>query len=227
MSIAPRLNHVRHAFCAAMLALGLICAAGNAFAQTQAAADEEDDEIENSILNADKRMFNAILGSIGLGNSGAPNIEYRERSPLVVPQGRDLPPPGKAVKAGDWPVEPEVKAKRTKAALRKAGKDPDIVDPALPISGTAENYKTGGTGVWADEKAPKKEPDFITMMMQGKLGGTWEEYGKFTGEPARTSLVQPPSGYLTPSPAAPYGMTPREEEARKVVPLPKGQDGDE
>jgi len=47
------------------------------------------------------------------------------------------------------------------------------------------------------------------MLMQGRLGGSWDEYGKFDGEPPRTSLVQPPPGYLTPSPAAPYGTTDR------------------
>jgi hypothetical protein len=56
------------------------------------------------------------------------------------------------------------------------------------------------------------------MLMSGSLTGTWEEYGKFEGEPPRTSLVQPPSGYLTPSPAAPYGMTPRSGEPQKKEP---------
>jgi len=35
--------------------------------------------------------------------------------------------------------------------------------------------------------------------------GKQERSARFTGEPARTSLVQPPPGYQTPSPAQPYG----------------------
>ena len=216
MSIAPRFLPVRRAFCAATLAIAVIGAAGTmAFAQ-QAATAEEEDDIESHILNADKRLLNAILAPFGLGSAASgPDITYRERSPLVVPTGRDLPPPGKADKSADWPVEPEVKARRAERALERSGRAPVIPDPAKPISGTAEARKTGNTGAWDDSKGAKKEPDFFSMLWQGKLGGTWEEYGKFEGEPPRTSLAQPPAGYLTPSPAAPYGTIPRETPAEK------------
>jgi len=33
-----------------------------------------------------------------------------------------------------------------------------------------------------------------------------EQYATFTGEPPRTSLTDPPSGYMTPSPDQPYGV---------------------
>jgi hypothetical protein len=33
-----------------------------------------------------------------------------------------------------------------------------------------------------------------------------EEQAKFTGEPPRSSLTEPPPGYQTPSPAQPYGL---------------------
>lgn len=214
MSNAPWIKPLRHAFCAALLAGAAIGVAGTA-ARAQSADD--DDDVNNHILNTDKRMLDSVLGSFGLGST-APNINYRERSPLVVPPTRELPPPGKVVKGPDWPVEPEVKEKRKAAALRKSGREPVEPDPAKPISGTAENWKTGDTGKWTDEKQPKPEPDFFKMLMQGKLYGTWEEYGKFNGEPPRTSLVQPPAGYMTPSPAAPYGTTPREDAPAKKEP---------
>jgi hypothetical protein len=35
-----------------------------------------------------------------------------------------------------------------------------------------------------------------------------EEYGTFTGEPARANLTDPPPGYQTPSPDQPYGIGP-------------------
>lgn len=209
MSAAPWVKPLRHAVCAAALALVVIGSAGHAAWAQTAAATTEDDDIEDHILNADKRMLNAILKPFGLGSSTDPGITYRERSPLVVPQTRDLPPPGKAAKAGDWPVEPEVKAKRQASALRKSGKDPAVIDPAKPISGTAENWKTGNTGSWADPPKPRQEPDFFKMLFSGSLQGTWEETAKFEGESPRNSLVDPPPGYLTPSPAAPYGATPR------------------
>ena len=43
-----------------------------------------------------------------------------------------------------------------------------------------------------------------------------EEYATFTGEPPRTSLTDPPPGYLTPSPDQPYGVGP--EQKRYKVP---------
>src|SRR5918999_467012 len=206
LSAMPWIKPVRNAVWAAALALAAITVAGNS-AWAQAAAEEEDD-IENHLLNADKRLLNAILGPLGLSSS-APEIDYRERSPLVVPQGRDLPPPGKAARNGDWPIDPEVKAKRAAAALRKAGRDPAAIDPAKPISGTAEAYKTGYTGKWDETNKGPKEPGFFEMIMSGKWKGTWEEVGKFEAEPPRTTLADPPPGYLTPSPVAPYGVTPR------------------
>ena len=214
MSVMPWIKPVRNAAWAAALSLA-ICAAGNS-AWAQAAAEDEDD-IEDHVLNTDKRLLNAILAPLGLGSGAAPEIVYRERSPLVVPQGRDLPPPGKAAKAGEWPIEPEVKAKRAAAALRKSGRDPAIVDPAKPISGTAEASKTGYTGQWDDRKGPK-EPEFFDMLFKGKLKGSWDEVGKFEGEPPRTTLVDPPPGYLTPSPAAPYGVTSRPDAPLKKEP---------
>jgi hypothetical protein len=218
MSVAPWIKPVRLAVYAATLAVGVIGATGKAAWAQQAATTAEDDDLEDSILNADKKMLNAVLGTLGL-RSTAPDIEYRERSPLVVPKGSNLPPPGKVVKSGDWPIEPEVKEKRKAAALRKAGKDPVDPDPAIPISGSAENYKTGNTGTWAAEPdKTRKEPEFLKMLMSGSLKGDWNEVGKFEGEPPRASLAQPPAGYLTPSPAAPYGVTPRAGEAEKKEP---------
>jgi len=218
MSAMPWIKPVRNALSAAALALAAMSVAGNsAWAQAAAATAAEEDEIENHLLNTDKRMLNMILAPLGLGSAAAPEINYRERSPLVVPQGRDLPPPGKAAKTGEWPIEPEVKAKRAAAALRKSGRDPALVDPANPISGTAEALKTGNTGQWDDRKGPK-EPDFFQMIISGKWKGSWNEVGKFEGEPPRATLLDPPPGYLTPSPAAPYGVTQRDGPPEKKEP---------
>jgi hypothetical protein len=216
MSAAPCSKPLRHALRAALLALAVTgAAAGSAWAQSAA---PEDDDLEDHLLNADKKLMNAILAPLGLAPSAEPDIQYRERSPLVIPQGNKLPPPGKSAKGPDWPVEPEVKAKRAAAALQKSGRSPNIVDPAKPISGTPEYWRTGNTGTWAADPKPRQEPDFFTMLMKGQLGGSWEEYGKFEGEAPRNSLTQPPEGYLTPSPAAPYGVTPHADQPQKKEP---------
>lgn len=221
---SPRMKHVRHAVWATTLAIAATGLSASAWAQAQTQprtqaqtpAQQEEDDVEDHILNADKRLLNAILSPLGLGSDNGPAINYRERSPLVVPQGRDLPVPGKAVKTGDWPVEPEVKEKRAAAAARKSGKDQEsrinTRHDEKPISGTSEMWKTGNTGTWGPEPGKREEPGFFSMLMEGKLKGSWTETGKFEGEPPRTSLIDPPAGYLTPSPAAPYGVTPRADE---------------
>ncbi len=220
MSAMPWIKPVRNAVWAAALALAAMSVAGNsAWAQAAAA---EDDDIDDHLLNADKRMLNVILAPLGLGSAAAPGIIYRERSPLVVPPGRDLPPPGKAARGPDWPVDSDIKQRKKEAAAVRQGpgRKGQMPDDSRPISGTPENYKTGDTGKWDEANKGPKEPDFLTMLMQGKLGGTWEEVGKFEGEPPRTSLVEPPPGYLTPSPAAPYGVTPRHDAPQKKEPKP-------
>lgn len=212
MTSAPWIKHVRLAFCAGTLALA--SAAGSA-AWAQGAVD--DDDFENHILNTDKRMLDSILVPLGLATPD-PGITYRERSPLVVPAGRDLPVPGaKAAKSADWPLDPEVKVKRAASAERKSGKPP--VDPGKPIAGTQEMYRVDNTGKWDERGKPVKEPTFIELIQTGKIfqagNNSKEEVGTFTGEPPRTSLIAPPAGYLTPSPAAPYGVTPRESQQPK------------
>lgn len=220
MSSAPWTKPLRRAAWAAMLSVAVIGLTGSAFAQGQQPQAQNDDDIEDHVLNSDKRMLNAILAPLGLGSNSGPAIEYRERSPLVVPQGRNLPPPGKSTKNGDWPVEPEIKAKREEAALRRQGKDPDARvnlgrHDERPISGTTEQWRTGNVGTWSDDPKRQAEDGFFTMMWKGRLTGSWSETGKFEGEPPRTSLVDPPAGYLTPSAAAPYGVTPRDPFANE------------
>lgn len=208
MSAAPWIKSVRRVIHAATLALAASGIAGNAWAQ---AAVNEPDDIEDHILNSDKRMLNSILGPLGLGAAPVPEITYRERSPLVVPAGRDLPPPGaKPAKSADWPLEPEVKLKRAAAAERKSR---PAVDPAKPISGTSEMYRVE-SGKWDEPVKKERDPTFLELIQAGKIfqlgDNRKEEVGTFTGEPPRTSLIAPPTGYLTPSPAAPYGVTPHQ-----------------
>ena len=76
-----------------------------------------------------RRLGKSILSIIrqilkGIGLRKKADIEYRERSPLVIPQGRNLPAPEATtgVKDPNWPVKPAVKrARQAKAAERATG----------------------------------------------------------------------------------------------------------
>jgi hypothetical protein len=173
-------TYLRRAFFIGALGLvtSLTCAGGIA-----RAADDEDED------NRASSMEETILRGIGLTRK--PDIEYRERSPLVVPPSRDLPPPESAGKNVAWPGDLNPK-RANEAATRR---------PAKPVD-------------WKESSTSKvAEPSDLGKIFGGggvfkNLGGAEEtEMGTFTTEPPRTSLTEPPPGYKTPSAAAPYGLT--------------------
>jgi hypothetical protein len=72
----------------------------------------------------------------------------------------------------------------------------------------------GRTGPRRKIAEPKgAEGQLLTPTELGYRGGLFDFFGdkadgtaRFTGEPARTSLTEPPPGYQTPSPDQPYGQ---------------------
>src|ERR1700716_2286075 len=102
-----------------VLGVGLVMTAGAARAQD----DDEDDK------TFEEKIIEGIMAGIGGTNMENRGIEYRERSPLVVPPKLDLPPPAAAaaaeVKAPNWPKDPdEARRKAAIAARKKENKDP-------------------------------------------------------------------------------------------------------
>ena len=91
-----------------------------------APAQAQDDATEgNSIWNLEQRVWGGIVRGLGLRDPNTPVIDYRERSPLVVPPTRDLPPPQAkaAPKNPAWPNDPDISRAR-KAAEAKSGRTP-------------------------------------------------------------------------------------------------------
>lgn len=173
--------HLRRAF---FVGLGLVallaCTGGSARAQ------EEDEETQGSF---EERILKGVLGTIGLIRK--PEIEYRERSPLVVPSSRDLPPPETANAKNAWPADLDTK-RADHLTKRPAGKPADWKDASTnKVSEPSDLSKVfGGGGIFNKLKGPEEN-----------------EIGTFTGEPPRVSLTEPPRGYKTPSATAPYGIT--------------------
>jgi hypothetical protein len=54
------------------------------------------------------------------------------------------------------------------------------------------------------------------------LGFKQEESAPFKGEPARTTLTQPPVGYQTPSQKFPYGINPSSKQATPANVMDRG-----
>src|SRR5258705_7110566 len=108
------------------LGIGLVMTAGAARAQD----DDEDDK------TFEEKVIEGIMAGIGGTNMENKGIEYRERSPLVVPPKLDLPPPASAsadVKTPNWPKDPDEQRRKAPAAARKKeNKDP--IEAARPLT---------------------------------------------------------------------------------------------
>lgn len=168
----------------------------------------------------DTKVFRGIMSGLGLSND-KDAIEYRERSPLVIPPSRSLvaPEAANASARPDWPVDPDVKrAKEAKEKSKKVqrnaiGKTGDTwYDEGRPIS--RDELERGRTAVEQRNGGAMTEQDSAKAFLPSALGspggfgifGRKDESAKFTAEPPRASLTDPPAGYQTPSPNQPYGV---------------------
>lgn len=179
---------------AALGAAALVAAA----LATGTGACRADDDSEGAY----KKFFNRMLSGVGLRDP-EPEIDYRERPPLVVPPSRDLPQPAtdsSPAKGGAWPADPSGGKRRTGKAKTTDGSliAGEKVDAAVPAGPTAVQQDSGG--VWKS----------ITTF-GGTIGNT-NESAQFVHEPARNALTDPPTGYRTPSPVQPYGIMPNKEK---------------
>src|SRR5436190_15890597 len=128
-------------FAAIALGVGLVMAAG----PVRAADDEDEDD-----KTFEEKIIEGIMRGIGGTNMENRGIEYRERSPLVVPPKLDLPPPGSVAaeaKAPNWPKDPdEQRRKAAIAARKKANKDPREASRILMPSELAQKGSGKASG---------------------------------------------------------------------------------
>jgi hypothetical protein len=185
------------------LALGLGALVGG-----PALAQDDDDE-----PSFEQNLLRSLMG----GGSGA-GIDYRERSPLVIPPARELPVPGSAEAVhgnAAWPHDADQKRGAKKiTGPRAAGESFDRqARPLLP--GEIRRGAASGGG----SQAP------VVTLSDGQMGRplTPAELGEkrslfglitsaagtdkpatFEKEPDRSRLTQPPVGYQTPAAGAAY-----------------------
>jgi hypothetical protein len=177
-----------------------------------ARADDDDDDA------FDTKILRSLLEVIGLRQTGS-GIEYRERSPLVVPPSRNLPAPNSksaSERQPAWPNDPDIKRRKEAKALSKQRAGIDIEKESRPMS--PNELRGSGTGTASGGGPPgnrnvdgsnilkPSELGYKGGLFSGIFGGAKEEYTTFTGETPRSSLIEPPSGYRTPSPYQPYGV---------------------
>ena len=201
---------------AASAALGLALSAAMLAAPAPARAGDDDVPFETKVIRG-------LLEGLGLKRDGEA-INYQERAPLVIPPSRDLPPPEKsdAVVANNpaWPKDPDVarrkeedrmeRARRSVGAGEQIEHDQSVLrpneltpggNPRTPPSG---RRISGNLGVDGTRMSPS-ELGYKGGLWNNFFGGNDDEAVRFTGEPKRATLTDPPPGYQTPSPDQPYG----------------------
>jgi len=202
------------------LGIGIVMATG-------AARAEDDDDDDKTF---EEKIIEGIMAGIGGTNMENRGIEYRERSPLVVPPKLDLPPPAASadVKSPNWPKDPdEARRKAAIAARKKENKDPReasrILTPSELAQGkTAAPARTNNDPIQPGNSFnnPILSPSQLGYNggLSGLFGGNKSETAPFKGEPSREALTQPPSGYQTPSPNFAYGTGPKESMNKEYNP---------
>jgi hypothetical protein len=169
----------------------------------------------------------AGIGGTNMDNRG---IDYRERSPLVVPPKLDLPPPVSAkseVSSPNWPKDPDEARRKAEIKARKKAK-PDPMEASRILTPAELNVGKTAPPTRADNDPVQPGVSTEPMLSPSQLGfdgrfsslfgGNKSESVPFKGEPTRDSLTQPPVGYQTPSPNFAYGTGPKESLNKEYNP---------
>jgi hypothetical protein len=201
-----------------------------------AQAAEEEDTFEQKIIKN-------ILGGLGVDVGNRAGIDYRERSPLVLPPSRDLPPPeaNATNRNPAWPKEQVRKraAAAPKQNVRAGPEDPGTssamtpdelrrAPPARPGSSRITDPTQSGSVDDPNVGRPSRPNELsngTSIFTWDNLTGKKNETATFTGEPSRSALTQPPPGYQTPSSNAPYGTaadTPSGWKIPNILSRPEG-----
>jgi hypothetical protein len=217
------------------LGVGLVMAAG----PVRAGDDEEEDD-----RTFEEKIIHNIMTGLGGTNMESKGIEYRERSPLVVPPKIDLPPPAASgeVKTPNWPKDPDEARRKAAIAERKKQNKQKVEDPRTAFRPlTPDELSVGGKPAAAASSSKTNDPvqpgtsQNNPILSPSQLGfngsladifrGNKPETAPFKGEPERSTLTQPPPGYQTPSPNFAYGTGPKESLNKEYNPA-AGKYGD-
>src|SRR5580692_7287812 len=190
-----------------LAAIGL----GIGLVMTVSAARAGDDEEDTRTFS--QKFVDGVKAGFTITHMDSKGIDYRERSPLVVPPQLDLPPPAAVsseVSAPNWPKDPDEKRRKAALAARKktVTNTPHDLTPAEEEAARASA---------ANSQQPLPQQSFGEKVSTYLGGAAKPEVGQFKGEPTRESLTQPPPGYQTPSPNYAYGVGMKEPRKDKAA----------
>ncbi|PTM60574.1 hypothetical protein C8P69_103508 [Phreatobacter oligotrophus] len=213
----------------ALLATVLIAAGSGAQAQ----------QSEQSI---EGRIFGGLLSGLGLVDRQRPPIDYRERAPLVLPRNNALPPPQDpaAARNSNWPNDPDVARARAAGLAERTPIVRDDQGRTLTNSEMRARQNGGWFGGGEVDTTRDRSANAIagpSTADEMRVAPIWSQVGSlfgpnsrdnqvvpFPGEPPRRRLIEPPPGYRTASPDAPYGPVGRRPDDPQA-PNMRGQSG--
>ena len=178
-------------------------------------------QAQQDASSVERSIFQGLLSGLGIVGEERPAIDYRERAPLVLPRGNALPPPqdSAASRNPNWPNDPDVARARAAGLAERA---PIIRDDAgRTLTNGEMRAQRGGWfgGGPVDETRRRSEQQIAGPATASEMNvqPIWSQVGSlfgssrdnevqpFPGEPQRRRLVEPPPGYRSASPDAPYG----------------------
>jgi hypothetical protein len=216
-------NQITRPMKLAQFAFGAAAVALVAFGQVSAARAGDDE------LSSQESFSDKFWRTLGVKNPTTTEYEinYSERSPLVVPPNRNLPSPVvNATPAPNWPKDPDVAKRRAKKdddkpVIRQYDAAREADRALLPdeLNNVSRDPRTVSAPGTPEQSEPVNKPK-RNLFDFSWLNPNKQEVTTFTGEPPRVSLTDPPPGYLTPSPDQPYGLLP---EHKPYVPKSLGE----
>lgn len=153
-------------------------------------------------------VFSSVLGSVGLMKSDPPpEIDYRERPPLVLPRDASLPKPeiGGTKHSAAWPQDPDVVRRRKQAAEARAphlapgDKTPGITPEEVARGRVADQEPVRPNGCGNDgNHCLVLSPDELKRQSEAYRAANPDKEDTVVAgqEPEREFLTQPPKGLM-------------------------------
>jgi hypothetical protein len=158
-------------------------------------------------------LITGLASTFGLTHEDDPQIDFRERSKLVLPPKRTLPPPGSGSAGRDaaWPVDVEtVRETQRKhmddaepSAFQRSQGLWKLINPGDDVKVTTSYLDRNGPSCRVPDpktgecpSAPKAQMNWNPLTWVGLQKKPASVLGP---EPERQSLVDPPKGYRAPA----------------------------
>jgi hypothetical protein len=181
---------------------------------------------------AEDGLMGSVMGLLGLGDDEKPEIDYRERAPLVVPPTMTLRTPEQSLvdKTPNWPQDPDVQRRKQVEAQKKLPGGMTQEEKrrlngdraALGEMQAGRGKSAKATGIPEEQNtfddSKNKRADWLNpATLAAESRATELAAAKPGVEVERRYLTDPPSGYRKPSANAEY-------KAPKVGPKFKEED---